>query len=108
MSLDEGRFSTLAGETLERIGDAVDEALGDDIDVELQGGILTLALESGGQYVINKHAPNKEIWMSSPISGATHFGYAEGKWVSTRDASLVLEEVLAAELKAKFGVAVEL
>ncbi|HTH15526.1 MAG TPA: iron donor protein CyaY [Magnetospirillum sp.] len=107
MTLDEGRFAKLADETLERIGDAVDDALGDEIDVELQAGILTMALPGGGQYVINKHAPNREIWMSSPASGATHFGYADGKWVSTRDAAKVLEEMLAAELKARFGVEVE-
>ncbi|MCR6632358.1 MAG: iron donor protein CyaY [Magnetospirillum sp.] len=103
MSLDESRFSALAGETLERIGDAVDDALGDNIDVELQGGILTLTLPDGGQYIVNKHGPNREIWLSSPVSGAAHFAYDDGRWVSTREPHVVLEEVLAAELKVKFG-----
>ncbi len=106
--MDESRFSTLAGDMLERIGDAVDEALGDEIDVEFQGGILTLSLEGGGQYVINKHTPNREVWMSSPVSGATHFAYADGSWVSTRDPSVVLNQVLAAELKSKFAVNLDL
>lgn len=108
MSLDESRFATLADETLERFSDAIDDALGDRIDVDLHAGILTLALPGGGQYIINKHAPNREIWMSSPASGATHFGYGDGRWVSTRDAAQVLETMLAAELKARFGVDVEL
>lgn len=107
MSLDESRFAALADDMLERIADAVDEALGDEIDAELQGGILTLTLEAGGQYVINKHAPNRQIWMSSPLSGATHFGHDDGKWVSTRDASVTLDGLLAAELNERFGVAVE-
>jgi len=106
--MDESRFSTLAGEMLERIADKVDEVLGEDIDVDLLGGILTLSLEAGGQYVINKHAPNREIWMSSPVSGAIHFAYADGSWISTREPRVVLDQVLAAELKAKFGVSVEL
>lgn len=104
MSLDESRFATLADDLLERLGDAIDDALGDSIDVDLQGGILTLALSGGGQYIINKHAPNREIWMSSPVSGATHFAYRDGRWVSTRDAALVLEDMLAAELKTRCGV----
>lgn len=107
MSLDDSRFATLADEVLERLADAVDEALGDEIDADLHGGILTLVLSGGGQYIINKHAPNREIWMSSPVSGATHFGYDGGRWVSTRDPAQVLEPMLAAELKAKYGVEVE-
>lgn len=108
MSLDDSRFAALADEVLERLGDAIDDALGDEIDVDLQGGILTLALSGGGQYIINKHAPNREIWLSSPASGAVHFGYVDGCWVSTRNPALVLQEVLTAELQAKYGVAVAL
>ena len=32
-------------------------------------GVLTLNLGSHGTYVINKQAPNKQIWVSSPVSG---------------------------------------
>lgn len=108
MSLDESRFATLADSLLEHIADTVDDVLGDEIDAELRGGILTLTIDSGGQYVINKHAPNREIWMSSPASGATHFGYVDGDWVSTRDPKARLAEMLAAELKARFGVEITL
>jgi frataxin len=103
MSLDESRFSTLAGETLEHIAEIIDDVLGDEIDVDIQRGIVTLELPGGGQYILNQHAPNREIWLSSPVSGAAHFAYDEGRWVSTREPRVVLEEVLAAELGAKFG-----
>lgn len=106
MTPDESRFAALADATLETLCDTVDDVLGDEIDADLQGGILTLALEGGGQYILNKHAPNREIWMSSPVSGATHFAHVDGKWVSTRDASVVLYEVLAAELNARYGVGI--
>ncbi|KAF0223715.1 MAG: protein implicated in iron [Rhodospirillaceae bacterium] len=104
MSVEESSFTAAADEFLSRVADMIDDALGDDIDAELQGGILTLALEAGGQYVINKHAPNRQIWMSSPVSGASHYDFADGQWLSTRDQSKALPAVLAAELNAKFGV----
>lgn len=104
MSLDESRFATLASETLERIADTVDEALGDRVDVELDSGILTMSLPGGGQYVINKHGPMKQIWMSSPVSGAWHFEHAGQGWVSTREPRAVLADQLASELKNAFGV----
>ena len=64
----------------------------------MQGGILTLALEQGGQYVINKHGPNKEIWVSSPVSGAAHFKHADGRWTSTRNPDTDLHRLLEGEL----------
>ncbi|MBI5164506.1 MAG: iron donor protein CyaY [Magnetospirillum sp.] len=106
MTLDETRFATLAGDKLEAISDAVDEALGDRIDVDFNGGILTMTLPGGGQYVINKHGPNREIWLSSPASGAWHFAYADDAWISTREPKAVLDRLLVQELKDRFGVEV--
>lgn len=107
MSQDESRFSAAADQLLNHLADTVDEVLGDDIDVEMQGGILTLSLEAGGQYVINKHAPNRQIWMSSPVSGASHYDHADGAWTSTRDSTARLPQVLAAELNARFAARIE-
>lgn len=107
MNLDDSRFATLADGLLERIADTIDEALGDDIDAELQGGILTLSLETGGQYIINKNAPVKQIWLASPVSGAWHFVYTDGDWVSTREPRAMLRALLAQEIEDKFGVALE-
>lgn len=103
MSIDESRFTTAADDLLNRIADSIDDVLGDDVDAELHGGILTLSLDGGGQYVINKHGPNRQVWMSSPFSGASHYDFADGQWISTRDAANRLTEVLAAELKAKYN-----
>jgi frataxin len=97
MSLDESRFAALADPLLERIGDAVEDAL-DDAEADLHAGILTITLPGTGQYVINKHAPNREIWVSSPKSGAHHFGWVDGKWISTRAPGLELPGLLRAEI----------
>ncbi|MBI3446843.1 MAG: iron donor protein CyaY [Magnetospirillum sp.] len=101
MSLDESRFASLADPLLERIGDAVEDAR-EDAEADLHAGILTLTLPGIGQYVINKHSPNREIWLSSPKSGAHHFGWKDESWISTRDATVELLSLI----KAEIGVAV--
>ena len=108
MTFDESAFEALADETLQRCMDHIDDALGDRLDVDLEGGILTIELESGGQYVINKHAPNRQVWLSSPVSGASHFEFDGKTWVSTRDPATVLTRLLADELAAATGTAFSL
>ena len=82
--MDETAFETLANQTLEDLFERLEDQLGDELEVDLEGGILTIELETGGQYVINRHAPNRQIWLSSPKSGAHHFGRQDDQWVSTR------------------------
>jgi frataxin len=86
----------------------MEAALGDDAEVELRGGILTVELEDGRQYVINKHAPSRQIWLSSPVSGAAHFAHdlASGAWRSTRGGA-GLTDLLATELAAIAGHDIE-
>ncbi len=107
--MDENTFHTAADHTLERFFDAIDAQLGDSLEVDLEGGVLTVELENGGSYVINKHAPNRQIWMSSPASGASHFDYdeASGQWLGTRGGG-ALAAMLAEELAEATGEAVDL
>ncbi len=109
MTMDESDFEATADDTLDRFMETIDEALGDRLEVDLEGGILTIRLDDGGQYVINKHAPNRQIWLSSPVSGAHHFDYdaGTGRWLSTRGGG-ALADLLAAELTAATGSGVDL
>jgi len=102
--MDATQFENLAAKTLENLFDAIEDAIGDDADVDFDNGILTVELEDGRQYVINKHTPNKQIWLSSPISGAAHYEYGEdvGAWVSTRGGDALLD-VLNGELSQIAG-----
>jgi len=101
--MDDSAFETLADKTLSALMEAVDESLGDYLDVDLQNGILTIEIDGGGEYVINKHVPNRQIWMSSPASGASHFDHDEEMgWVSTRGRGR-LAVMLADELSAATG-----
>ena len=107
--MDENRFAILADATLTHLFETIDSAAGDELEVDLDEGILTIELENGSHYVINKHAPNRQIWMSSPVSGTRHFGYDDtaGGWVDARTVTdgeaVILKAVLGSELGAALG-----
>jgi frataxin len=64
----------------------------DDLDISNAMGVLTLQLGTRGTYVLNKQAPNQQIWWSSPMSGPKRFEFCSEsrRWVSTRDRSDML------------------
>lgn len=105
--MNEAEFERAAAEALESLFEQIEDQLGDWLDVEMAGGILQIELPGGGAYVINKHAPNREIWLSSPTSGAWHFAADAGAWRSTRGTE-ELTQLLASELAAASGRAVRL
>lgn len=110
MTVSESTFHQLADQALETIAQTIETSLDGALDVELQEGILTIDLEDGGRYLINKHGVNREIWLSSPKSGAWHFACPAtgGAWVSTRDGSVSLGALLNGEFAAATGVALGL
>jgi frataxin len=89
--MSDSAFESLADSLLA----ALEEAIGDD--AELQGGILTV--EGEGTWIVNKHAPTRQVWLSSPVSGARHYAFdaQSGQWKDTRGGADLLA-VLAAEL----------
>ncbi|KAJ2640981.1 Mitochondrial matrix iron chaperone, partial [Coemansia sp. RSA 1285] len=76
-------YEKIATHTLEELAirfDDIGEELGlDDYDVEYANGVLTISMGEKGTYVINKQPPNKQIWISSPISGPERFDYDYAK-----------------------------
>ena len=99
--MTEAEFDRLATATLSRFAETLEQALGTVAEVDFQSGILTISLDQGGEYVINKHAPNRQIWLSSPRSGANHFSFdaTRAAWIGTRSGR-VLGELLVEELGA--------
>ena len=79
-----------------------------------QAGVLTLQFPPAGTYVLNKQPPNKQIWLSSPISGPKRYDYVikgegqhekqgsgQGEWVYLRDGT-----TLTGLLRRELGVEV--
>jgi frataxin len=92
--MTDSAFETLADSLLATL----EEALGEHVDAELQGGILTVEGDAG-TWIVNKHAPTRQIWLSSPVSGARHYAFdaTTGHWQDTRGSGDLLG-TLGAEL----------
>jgi frataxin len=94
--MSDSYFESLADSLLE----ALEEGIGNVADAELQGGVLTVEGDAG-TWVINKHAPTRQIWLSSPKSGARHYAFDQGSglWRDTRGPGDLMT-TLAGELGA--------
>ncbi|EGO01051.1 hypothetical protein SERLA73DRAFT_121420 [Serpula lacrymans var. lacrymans S7.3] len=84
---------------LERLEDLLDETGNAAYEVDYHSGVLTLILGNNGTYVINKQPPNKQIWLSSPLSGPKRYDYfpESDDWRYSRDGRS-LEDLLHDEL----------
>ncbi|PVI05927.1 arabinogalactan endo-1,4-beta-galactosidase [Periconia macrospinosa] len=87
-----------------------------DLEVEYSSGVLEIKIPSKEYtYVLNKQPPNKQIWLSSPLSGPKRFdwvvsgesmhqkeGGGSGDWVYLRDGT-TLSEIVHTELGVELG-----
>lgn len=110
---DEHKFLQVAESSLESISESV-STIGfeshdpvDDFDVDLSQGVLTIQAGTVGTYVLNTQTPNRQIWMSSPLSGPWRYAWhpRRSEWLSTRDGHC-LSKHLSDELSQLFGKSV--
>ena len=82
----------------ESLADSLLETLEEGLDAERQGSVLRVEGEAG-TWIVNKHAPTRQIWLSSPKSGARHYAFEPGSglWQDTRGGADLLT-TLADEL----------
>lgn len=87
----------MADETLhdlqEKFEEYGDEIQLDGFDIDYGNHVLTLKLGDMGTYVINKQTPNRQVWLSSPVSGPSRFDWdVESKsWVYRRTKANLLK-----------------
>lgn len=108
--MDEARFVVIATQELSTIAEALESTDREGVlDIEFLDGILSIKLEDGGEYVINKHNPTRKIWASSPISGASYYVYDEktNNWHSTKIPTESPRTMLSEELKARIGIVIK-
>jgi frataxin len=90
-ALAESLLENLLESLLEGVGRAAGTVTGTrkgadaEWDADLEGGVLTLE-GNGGTWVLHKHAPTRQMWLSSPQSGAHHYAFdpALSQWRDTR------------------------
>lgn len=101
--MTESEFNELADGVFNRIEQAIDAA-GVDIECGFNGPVLELEFADGSQIIINRHAPNREIWLAAK-HGGFHYAYQDSHWVSKRDGSELFFK-LAELIKLSSGVTV--
>jgi len=105
----DSEFMAATDRVLAAIGAAIDAAQDDsdvDLDWNLNDGILEIECDDGSKLIVNRHVPNREIWVAAR-SGGFHFGVRDGGWRDTRSGA-DLAVSLAALLKAQAGLEVAL
>lgn len=103
--MEASQFKQLADQTIENLGDSIEDADKDyKLEIDLLDGILNIELPDGGQYVINRHDASMQIWLSSPISGASHFSYKDGSWISSNGRNFI--EIIKSEIANAVGIAI--
>jgi CyaY protein len=95
--MTEGEFNEVADAVFQRIEQAIDDS-DTDIDYDSNGTVLEIEFADGSKIVVNRHIPNREIWLAAK-SGGFHYALQDGTWFSQRDGS---------ELFAKLGALVQL
>ncbi|XP_041042405.1 frataxin, mitochondrial isoform X1 [Carcharodon carcharias] len=111
-SMDEATYEKLAEETLDLLADFFEDLADQpfvpkDYDVSLANGVLTINMGGGlGTYVINKQTPNRQLWLSSPISGPKRYDWTGKKWVYSHD-EVCLHDLLTKEFSTIFKAKVD-
>lgn len=89
--MSEIEYEALTKETLESLAEKFDEIIEElsdvpEADLALSDGVLTVHLgRKHGTYVINKQTPNRQIWLSSPVSGPKRYDFVGNKWIYKHD-----------------------
>ena len=87
------RFQEVADRTLAHAHDIIDKWLDDnsleDCDIAYDMGVITLSLGAKGTFILNKQSPTRQIWLSSPVSGPSHYYLCRKTqtWRDTRNGS---------------------
>eukprot|EP00850_Spirogloea_muscicola_P016848 SM000140S00597 [mRNA] locus=s140:96247:97806:+ [translate_table: standard] len=88
---EEGNYHHVADSELHHLQERLEE-YGEDLlevegfDLEVSQGVLTMRLGKLGTYVLNKQTPNRQLWLSSPVSGPARFDWhpEKGQWIYRR------------------------
>ena len=96
--IEESAFIALTDRVLETIGTALDAA-DNDLDWSENDGVLTIECADGSRVIVNRHLPNRELWVAAR-SGGFHFRAEGGAWRDTKsgeELATALERLLRSQ-----------
>lgn len=101
-TMNEIDFMNQVRHTLQHLAETLEKQLDENNDIDIREGFLQITFASGHVWLLNRHTPTQEIWLSSPVSGGLHFRFQEDvkQWVSTRPSQDELCDFLERELSA--------
>lgn len=101
--LSESEFYSLAGATLATVMEHLENTdISGTLEVDETPGSLTIETAQGKIFVLSHHAPTRQIWLSSPLSGGLHFRYERSEWVLPDGRRM--EDILYHELSQVTGM----
>ncbi|VDO27505.1 unnamed protein product [Heligmosomoides polygyrus] len=107
-AVTQNEYEKAAEDTLERLSDYLDSLperveVSADYDVVNAMGVLTVVVSKQvGTYVINKQSPNRQLWLSSPVSGPKRYDLVDHRWIYNHDDE-ALDSLLTREFRKIFG-----
>ncbi|XP_030752535.1 frataxin, mitochondrial [Sitophilus oryzae] len=112
--VDTNTYDKVCEETLDSLAELFDEIVANESkfekgDVVYGSGVLTIDLGNYGAYVINRQAPNRQIWLSSPTSGPKRYDYSVKNdcWIYKHDGKS-LHHLLKLEFESLLGKELDL
>lgn len=105
--MTETDFLGLTDALFRRIEDALEDA-GLDADCLISGNVLEIEFDDGAKIVVNRHVPNRELWIAAK-SGGFHFALRDGQWLAARDGAefgATLSQVVTAAAGEAFRFAI--
>jgi CyaY protein len=100
--MEEARFDQLSDVTLRALVDSLDRL--DDVEAELELGVLTISFPSGAPFVVNSHRAARQIWMAADRT-AWHFDPSDdgARWLASKPPHEPLRDALSAALSRRLG-----
>jgi len=80
--MDESEFIALTDRALRAIGEAID-ASETDLDWSENDGVLTIECPDDSRVIVNRHLPNRELWVAAR-TGGFHFRSDGIAWRDSR------------------------
>ena len=95
MQMDEAAFTSEADKTLKSLLEVLERKSAEgDFDLEETAEGITIEFADGRQMLVTKHSISKQLWVSSPLSGASHYQFKDGVWHNTRGGKTLTDLVM--------------